>query len=246
MTTTAANDRVLVSHERARGCGFRKPGKDGLGVYLVGDGIPISCARLPHDLTRCPTCGGGIKPSRGWTWIIPRELFGVVIRGDDDTDPRNVTLTPPCIAPDDPPTTPNDRPKPRCITCKLGLGAPKGRHGLLWIGEQFYATPDDFEREAGRMGISRKLAALPRGFELGSTVVYLAHRKARWEYDADVDEAEPIPGIFMAFMPRHVDLVIASAQNVPERAFKLADQIGDGARIIEVVPSEPEQKELVE
>lgn len=49
---------------------FRKPARDGFGLYLVGDGIPIPCARLPHDLTSCPVYGGGIKPSRNWARIV--------------------------------------------------------------------------------------------------------------------------------------------------------------------------------
>jgi hypothetical protein len=49
--------------------------------------------------------------------------------------------------------------------------------GLLWIGEEFYKTPEDFNREAGEMGISRRITSIPRGYEIGKTWVFLAHRK---------------------------------------------------------------------
>lgn len=44
-----------------------------------------------------------------------------------------------------------------------------------------------------------------------------------------------MPGIFSAFRPRGIDLVIADANNVPEKAERLAERIGDGARLVKVV-----------
>ena len=51
--------------EKARGCGYRKPG----GLYLVSGGFGRHCGALPIPLTVCPTCHAGIHPSRGWTWV---------------------------------------------------------------------------------------------------------------------------------------------------------------------------------
>ncbi len=58
--------------EQIRGCGYRKVG----ALYLCGEYTPVACDRLPYPLDVCPTCGGGIKVSRGFTKIIPLNLFG--------------------------------------------------------------------------------------------------------------------------------------------------------------------------
>ena len=56
--------------DEKRGCGWRKPG----GLYLIGGKLAAPCGKLPIPLTVCPTCGHGIKPSRGWTWINGKVL----------------------------------------------------------------------------------------------------------------------------------------------------------------------------
>ncbi len=61
----------LISHEKPRGCGYRKEG----GLYLVSRGSAKPCGMLPMPLTICPTCSAGIKPSRGWTWVDAEKLF---------------------------------------------------------------------------------------------------------------------------------------------------------------------------
>lgn len=61
---------VEVRVERARGCGYRKPG----GLYLISGGLAADCGRLPLVVGACPCCGQGIKPSRGWSWINPSQL----------------------------------------------------------------------------------------------------------------------------------------------------------------------------
>jgi hypothetical protein len=52
------------------------------------------------------------------------------------------------------------------------------RAGLLWIGAAFYPTPEAFMEEAQRMGVSRRISAVPRDFKVGETWVALAHPKA--------------------------------------------------------------------
>lgn len=56
---------VRTSVESARGCGYRKAG----GIYLVAGGLAEDCPRLPLPVETCPTCKGGVKPSRGWRWL---------------------------------------------------------------------------------------------------------------------------------------------------------------------------------
>jgi hypothetical protein len=57
--------------EPKRGCGYRKVG----GLYLVVMGAGRHCGKMPIRAEVCPTCNGGIKPTRGWTWIDPAPLF---------------------------------------------------------------------------------------------------------------------------------------------------------------------------
>jgi len=251
---------VITTHEEKRGCGYRKPSKSGVGIYLVGPAFDAPCGRMPFRLERCPTCNEGIKPSRGWNWITPSKLFG-----PEAEHPLSYALQE-CklnasfthrlpVAPN----TVSVAVSPTCQSCPLGGAIPEGKHGLIWIGEGHYPTPEDFLAEARRMGLSRKIGALPKGFELGKTVVYLAHRKAikvrpvldlastpapdnedgpciMSQVSKTLDEPSFLPGIFATFKPTGVDLVIADAEAVPERATKLAEQVGDGARIVKVIP----------
>lgn len=226
---------IVHQTEARRGCGYRKPSKNGLGIYLIGDALSEPCGRLPFPLTVCPCCSAGIKPSRGWTWIVPEQLFGApaapcwLARKDSAGGPKPPRL--------------HSLTKASCGLCPLGGGLPTGRHGLLWVGEAYYPTPHAFTAEAARLGVSRKLAAVPQGFELGTTRVYLAHRHAvvRQTEDGPVGA----PGVFQIFKPTGIDIVIdPQADEAPERAVKLAERLGQGARIIQVVRDEDTQTEL--
>lgn len=188
-------DSVPVLTEGPRGCGHRKSG----GLYLVSDGLGEPCGKLPLPLHRCPTCSGGIKPSRGWTWIAPAPLFA------DAACHRGL----------------------ECIGCPLSTpGAPPlldgSRHGLLWIGEQFYKTVASWVTEVEHMGVSRRISAVPKGFEIGKTWVFVAHRLACIVPCECVDEegkSEALcdecggsgrvhgPGIFHVFKPKQMQYV---------------------------------------
>lgn len=211
--------RVVTSIEQARGCGYRKPSKSGVGIYLIGPAQGAPCGRLPLPLHVCPACSAGIKPSRGWTWITPSSLFQL----SAETCAAGVEA---------------------CNTCPIGRlwGAGiTGRHGLLWIGEQHYKSPHLFMAEARKRGISRKLGAMPKDFKLGETWVFLAHRSTIPDPDKP---GEFLPGVFSVFKPTGVDLVIADEKNVPERAIKLAEEIGSAARIVKVVRDADTQQTL--
>jgi len=60
-----------------------------------------------------------------------------------------------------------------CDACPVG-NAPEGTHKVMWIGRKTY-TVASFCEEPVAQGISRRLRAIPRDFEVGETVVYLAH-----------------------------------------------------------------------
>ena len=143
---------VHTSVESARGCGYRKKG----GIYLVAGELSEPCPKLPIELHACPTCGGGIHQTRGFTWILPHPLLEPGPHGSEEHD--NV--------------------------CPLGevMFANHWHHGekagLIWIGAKFYATPEAFMKEAQTMGVSRRISTVPRDFKVGKTWIALAHPKA--------------------------------------------------------------------
>jgi len=89
----------------------------------------------------------------------------------------------------------------------------EGRASLLWVGEKFYSV-EEFMKEAREMGVSRRITAIPRGFELGKTWVFLAHIRAvlvpvmadpnsgkTWDFGYK-------PGIFMAYRPERLERIV--------------------------------------
>lgn len=91
-----------------------------------------------------------------------------------------------------------------CGNCPLADAAIE-RAGLLWIGEQFYKTPEDWAKEANDMGISRRIQSVPRGFKLGETWVAVAHIKA-------IPGDKPKPGIFRLFKPTVIEYVVTGKE----------------------------------
>ena len=103
------------------------------------------------------------------------------------------------------------------------------RAGLVWIGGAFY-TARSFTDEAERMGVSRRIPALPRGFEIGETWVFCAHREAEWEACPECgDAATPadcpacdgvgkvgVPAIFHLFRPERVEYVVRGDESPEE------------------------------
>lgn len=162
--------------EAKRGCGYRKVG----GLYLVGEFGGAPCCRMPILLNVCPCCGAGIKQSRGWQWIDPRPF----LVGECTNALQAVQLACPAADP----------------------GAFGERVGLVWIGEKFYPTVAHFAAEARRLGVSRRVAALPRGFKLGESWVWLAHPKA-----CRTDEGEK-PGVFYVWKPKAIEKIVLQSE----------------------------------
>jgi len=180
-----------MSVEAMRGCGYRKVG----GLYLCGSGAGMDCDRLPYELKICPVCGNGIKFSRGWTWLNWDKYAGNHRFGDACSDEIY----------------------PFCPVCEPDEYAQP--YGLLWVGEANY-TPETFITEALTMGISRKIAAVPRLLKLSETWVLFAHIKACGERDElqddDTTKVVNIPGIFYAFRPQSLELLIWESEAKPE------------------------------
>lgn len=74
---------VPVLRENKRGCGYRKAG----GTYIVNlEPSELAVEGMPIALHVCPTCHGGIKFCRGFTWINARALL------NDPTAPERAGL----------------------------------------------------------------------------------------------------------------------------------------------------------
>lgn len=171
------------------------------GLYLVSGGYGRHCGALPIELSVCPTCHAGIKPARGWTWVNLAALAAV--RGCSQTN---------------------------CGDCPIADALIQDV-GLLWVGEKFYPTSQSFREEANRLGISRRITAIPRKFKIGETWVALAHRKAI--------EALPEPkaGIFHLFKPVAIEYVVQH-DDPEEKLQKLVDR---GLSLVKVIPMEDQQ-----
>lgn len=180
---------VMTVRDQERGCGWRKPG----GLYLVAPEAGIQCGRLPVPLDVCPSCGQGIKFSRSWTWI----------------DPTRLATQNPC----------NLENCGGVLACPLSDKRLKERQrdGLIWIGKEHYPTVQSFVTEEHRLGISRRIKSVPRGFVPGETWVWLAHLEA-------VPRREGwTPGAFMIFLPRTVEYV-TTGKETDEELSKLVDR----------------------
>lgn len=171
------------------------------GIYLVTDGPGVVCDRLPILLSVCPTCGHGIKQARGWTWVDVAALVGGVHRNCTDE-----------------------------FACPLCMDTGRlGRAGLLWIGERFYKTPAHFMHEVDRLGVSRRIATVPRDYVAGETWVLFAHPKvyacekcrgAGWTMlEGDSEPCEVCggsgnrPGIFYVVKPKRLEVIVTASQS---------------------------------
>lgn len=233
---------IHVSAESARGCGYRHTSANGVGLYLVGSAYGEVCERLPFPLTTCPCCGEGIRFSRGIQRIDALKLFG------DEAEPR-CTGSPMATFLGLPGS---EHHHDQCTMCSPA-NAPDA--WLMWVGREYY-SPTSFASEAARMGISKRINALPRGFTPGESVVYLAHLDAvpPWltthpDFDRTTGRApdgKPAAGVFMVFRPR-LDIVVDTTdpEEIPDYARELAERFGDAARLVKVEPVEEVQPAML-
>lgn len=209
--------------EGKRGCGYRKEG----GLYLRSDGIGRFCGALPIELEVCPTCHHGIKPARGWTWVNLAELAAVRGCGLADSSLEGVG----------------------CGDCPIA-DAKIQEVGLLWIGEKYYPSIADFTKEAGEMGLSRRITMIPKRFKLGETWVALAHRRAIAPNHVFVGESDVCDecmefkekhqrkaGIFHVFKPARIEYVVKPNDD-PEKLAKLEAR---GLTLVRVVRAEEKE-----
>jgi len=181
------------------------------GFYFRTDGFNVTpCGKMPIPLTICPCCGNGIKPKIGFSWINPKPIL------------TNFT----CTSED-----------AKCATCPMGDLVPE-KAGLIWIGGAFYKTPGEFTAEAVKLGVSRRIHNVPKGFTIGKDWVFLAHRdaiaktcetcKGKGKVETQTGEDDnPVklekcsckngtvytPAIFHAFIPTRVEYVVTGKES---------------------------------
>lgn len=169
-----------MSQEPTRKCGHRKIS----GLYMVSNpGDSFECFALPYSVTTCPCCFEGIKFSRGYKWFIPERLF-------HDIDERCSRTT-----------------KSTCIMGKICPLRTKDKVGIMWIGDMFY-TPQTFTEEAEQFGVSKRIAAVPRDFEIGKTWVFLAHKRG----GTDPKTNKKVSAIFYVFKPSRIEKIVTETQ----------------------------------
>lgn len=88
------------------------------------------------------------------------------------------------------------------------------RVGLLWVGTAFYKTVGDFLDESSKLGISRRINAVPRGFVLGEHWVFLAHPHAITNQPSGVQGEKPTytAGIFRIFKPTAIEKIVTATE----------------------------------
>lgn len=218
--------------EAMRGCGYRQVD----GLYLRCDGAAFGCDRIPVPLHACPICGGGVRQARAHRWLDPaffgeHHIRGALVEQHSETSASYELL--PC---------PDPALDPVCH--------PRAPMLLMWVGSRHY-TPHTFRMEAADLGVSKRIPAVPKGMKFGETWVLLAHPEAIDPCPTckgsglgaeihEVDEASKCetcdgkgkaPGVFFAFCPTRVELVLRQSDATPER---IAEETKRGVTVVAV------------
>jgi len=172
--------------ESERGCGYRKE-----GMYLIGTGMAVPCDRLPYKLEICPTCGAGIKFTRGYQIIDWLKFAGVHKTGVLKSGCKCKEWCPMC------------HPKEEQSTA------------IMWTGEKYY-TMNSFIAEAMKMGVCKRIAGFPKEIKLGETWIFLAFKKAITVTPPTINDKGKVikkgvyeAGIFYAFRPQRIEQIVS-------------------------------------
>jgi hypothetical protein len=215
-----------MTFEVERGCGYRKPH----GMYLITLGPGVSCDRLPVPIAPCECCGFEPKQFRSFTWVPGNWLGdhrGAV--GTVDGKSSNRHRGPRC---------PDKKTDPVCS----GSGEPRL---LMWVGRKFY-SPDEFAAEAAKLGISKRIPDIPDGLVVGKTWVFMGHPDAcqeplswamHWLFeDGEVYRA---PGIFQAFVPQAIEIILFESEATAER---IAKEEARGVKVVIIPDGAPDAR----
>jgi hypothetical protein len=214
----------MMAVETKRGCGYRRVG----GLYLIGGGLAAPCDRMPFPLERCRTCGGGIKFTRGPQWLQP-DFFSVhescrdddsscpVCRNRDDFGPHLLLwigrkhYTPEAYLAES-----------RELGVSRRLSAlPKG----LVLGETWVLLAH-LDAVPARQGPDRLPLCATKECLHAQTSHEVMSEKTRCIVSGcpceEFEAIKPTPGIFCAFIPRAVELILKESDATPERREKEA------------------------
>lgn len=97
------------------------------------------------------------------------------------------------------------------LMCPVSSWQAEQKLGLMWVGERHYKTPSDFMEEGSRLGISKRIATVPREFKIGETWIALAHKKCIRNEDGTYS-----PGIFQMFKPQEIQYVCDGEESSDE------------------------------
>lgn len=153
--------------EPKRRCGYRKVG----GLYLCAGQLSEPCHNLPFLLRPCSRCGRAVEFSRSFGWVPSTILDGCA--DSAGSDPFHCDSCPIC--------TPE----------LAGRFEPAGKFGLIWVGRQHYSM-DEFTAEAAQLGVSRRVAAWPKGAVPGRSYMLVAHVDGSEEPCESNEHLEPV------------------------------------------------------
>lgn len=175
-----------------RGCGFVQLH----GLYFVSGQFVKDCDRPIIEIPQCECCGNTLKFNLGQTKINPQRLFGNHSKEVLNFETGETSHL-------------ECRDKESCLLCY-----PKEFALLDWVGQKFYSM-ESFNKEAAKMGVSRKLATqhgeLPAGFKVGETPIYFAMKGIIDEVRGQNIISGKIhkkDGVFMAFVPTRLEYMI--------------------------------------
>jgi hypothetical protein len=137
-----------------------------------------------------------------------------------------------------------------CCVCNPGM-MDQEKYGLIWVGEAFYPTMDDWSKEAGTLGVSKRVNAIPKGVEIGKTWVLAAHPKGMpnpWYQPKPVaedgkNEAEEedddkfLPAICSAFRVQRIELIVTPSM---EKEKWVKDLVKKGVTLVRVPEDDPD------
>lgn len=186
--------------EGKRGCGYRRVG----GLYLVGEGMPVACDRLPLPILVCETCGEHLRFSRNIAKINPQGLWGRHLNPASGVECGDRISDVVCF--------------------------PGDKAYLMWVGSEY--TPQSFVTEAGNMGVSKRIPAIPADLKVGEDWVFLAYLKliptGKKSYLLPFNDPEDLkgkkgfePGIFYAFRPTRLEMIVTKSQSQDAEKMKL-------------------------
>lgn len=211
------------------------------GTYLETDPGGFECGRLPIPLIPCPLCDQRPRFTRGLQRITPK----MVLHAAPDCGMGGE----------------------RCAQCPFGSLLSADIAGLMWVGGKFY-TPREFEAEAARLGVSKRVPwPTPKWLEIGKTWVLLAHEETITEtcptcqgsgmhetpdgkfYNGEgkrLGDCEDCgrtgkvrtPGVFHAFVPRRIVRIVPDDMPEQERE-ALREQ---GLTLVEVPADDPDHQ----